>query len=75
MADAKWTVRKRSWPNGRVYWIVMRGRGEVIVGPGGGESRYHDRSMAQATANEMNGCTPKEPDPLIDAEALRGEGR
>lgn len=52
--SAKWTVRKRTWPNGRPYFVIMRGRSEVIVGAGGGESKYQDRSIAEAVAREMN---------------------
>lgn len=65
MAEPKWTVRKREWPNGRKYFIVMRGTSEVIVGNGGGESKYYDKSQAQEAADEMNGVKARDNGPEL----------
>lgn len=66
MDEPKWTVRKRQWPNGRVYWIVMRGQAQVVVGKSGGESKFYDRAQAQSVADDMNGVAKKEDCPVLD---------
>jgi hypothetical protein len=62
----KWTVRRRTWPNGRVYYVVGIGPayGSTVEGKNGGESKFYDRSVAQAVADEMNGSGVD--DPLIE---------
>lgn len=52
--STQFTVRKRFWPNGRVYWIVMRGRFETLVGKNGGTCKYHNKDMAIEAAKEIN---------------------
>ncbi len=64
--NPKWTVRKRQWPNGRVYYIVMRGSTEVVVGKSGGVSKYYYRSEAQDCADQMNGVKLRESFEVIE---------
>ena len=54
MGEAKWTPRKRQWPNGRPYWIVMKGRSKVLIGDNGGESRFCDQAVAKHWAKTLN---------------------
>lgn len=49
-----WKPRKRSWPNGRVYWIVGDGKGQFLCGKGGGQSKFYDKDEAQHWADEHN---------------------
>ena len=61
-----WRLKKDRWPNGREYWEVHNPQArEVLVGEGGGVSKYYDRGMAEDARNEMNSKTPK-PNPLIE---------
>jgi hypothetical protein len=50
----KFTIRKRKHPNGRIYWIVMRGKHELLIGENHGECRYHNKDIAQAAADQIN---------------------
>lgn len=57
MSEPKWTVRKRSWPNGTPYFIVMKGKadsGQVLISDNGSESRFPSKEVAQHWANEHN---------------------
>ncbi len=61
-----WRVKKNRWPNGREYWEVHDPQArQVLVGEGGGVSKYYDRAQAVAARDEMNGKTPK-PNQLIE---------
>ncbi len=61
-----WRLKKNRWPNGREYWEVHNPQArEVLVGIGGGVSKYYDRSQAKAARDEMNGKALK-PNPLIE---------
>ena len=66
----KWTVRKRSWPNGRIYYVVGIGPayGPTVAGKSGGESAYYDRGQAQAVADKFNGAQPLDEERLIEDE-------
>ena len=50
----KFTIRKRRYPNGRIYWIVMRGKSEVLITNRHNECRYISADKAQAAANQIN---------------------
>ena len=61
-----WRLKKDRWPNGREYWEVHNPQArEVLVGEGGGVSKYYDRGMAEAARDELNSKAPK-PSPLIE---------
>ena len=64
----KWTVRKRQWPNGRVYWVVGIGAayGPTVAGKSGGESVFYDKGKAQGVADKMNGKTPADDYPVLE---------
>jgi hypothetical protein len=50
----KFTVRKRQYPNGRTYWIVMRGKTQLLVNNAHRECRYISKNIAQAAADKIN---------------------
>ena len=54
-----WKPRKRSWPNGREYWIVGDGKGRFLCGKSGGESKFYDKAEAQHWADEHNKDEPE----------------
>ena len=61
-----WRLKKDRWPNGREYWEVHNPQArEVLVGEGGGVSKYYDRGMAEGARDEMIGKAPK-PSALSD---------
>lgn len=64
----QWTVRKRQWPNGRVYFVVGIGAayGPTVAGRSGGESKFYDKGQAQGVADEMNGKTRADDCPVIE---------
>ena len=66
----KWTVRERSWPNGRIYYVIGIGPkyGVTLAGKSGGESKYYDKSQAQSIADELNAPNTATDDPLIEAQ-------
>ena len=50
----RWTVRARRWPNGRPYYIVMKGKHAFLMGDKGAESRFSTKADAQYWADEHN---------------------
>jgi hypothetical protein len=54
----RWTVRARKWPNGRPYFIVMKGKYLVLVSDKGVESCFPDKATAQYWADEHNKPEP-----------------
>ena len=58
MKTERWTVRTRRWPNGRPYYIVMKGKHTFLMSDKGVESRFPDKATAQYWADEHNKPEP-----------------
>lgn len=56
-AKGPWKPRKRSWPNGRPYWVVMAGN-RILVSAKGSESRFSNKDIAQHWADKHNAEEP-----------------
>lgn len=61
-----WRIKKHRWPNGREFWTVEnREERQVLIGKGGGVSRFHAREMAMASRDEMNGKVKANAGPVL----------